>query len=247
MDTRNRVIEKYSIDAAGYDAYRLLDPRGSLLSDRDVNIFNRLIQYLDRSGKALEIGAGTGRFTIPSLNYFENLIASDINQEMLNRLSDRVENLSHKDRVSMKIVDLFNMPFLQNSFDSIFALHVIPRMLTLEDQEASIRAMAKVLRPKGRLLFNFRNRNSIYGAFISDKDAISAGRGYAIPYLKMLSILDETGLQLVAATGKHILARQLLDILPVAVGRCVSGFDCLLERLGAKYAWDVFLVVEKKL
>jgi SAM-dependent methyltransferase len=40
----------------------------------------------------------------------------------------------------------------------VYSINVLPRLLTLEDQRAALQEIARVIKPGGRLLFNYRIR-----------------------------------------------------------------------------------------
>jgi ubiquinone/menaquinone biosynthesis C-methylase UbiE len=101
-------------------------------------------------GDALEIGAGTGYFSLNllQLGLIERATATDISQGMLDALADSARRLGVSvDRVR---ADAERLPFPDQSFDLVFGhavLHHIP------DLERAFSEFRRVLRPGGVIAF----------------------------------------------------------------------------------------------
>jgi SAM-dependent methyltransferase len=109
-------------------------------------------------GDSLEIGAGTGYFTLNLLlaGVIENATCSDISPGMLQTLSANAERLGLEVRTAA--ADAERLPFADHSFDLVFGhavLHHIP------DLPRAFAEFARVLRPGGTLLF--AGEPSLYG------------------------------------------------------------------------------------
>ncbi|MGH2981846.1 MAG: class I SAM-dependent methyltransferase, partial [Solirubrobacterales bacterium] len=101
-------------------------------------------------GDALEIGAGTGYFSLNlmQLGLVQRLTANDISPGMLETLKASAGQLGLS--VSTVAGDAERLPFEDRSFDFVFGhavLHHIP------DLERALAEFARVLRPGGRLAF----------------------------------------------------------------------------------------------
>jgi SAM-dependent methyltransferase len=101
-------------------------------------------------GDALEIGAGTGYFSLNllQLGLIERATAIDISPGMLARLSATAQELGLE--VQTVASDAERLPFEDASFDFVFGhavLHHIP------DLERAFAEFARVLRPGGRVAF----------------------------------------------------------------------------------------------
>ncbi|MGB7589314.1 MAG: class I SAM-dependent methyltransferase [Solirubrobacterales bacterium] len=101
-------------------------------------------------GDALEIGAGTGYFSLNllQLGVIERLTATDISPGMLHRLSTTAEVLGLE--AATVASDAEELPFEDESFDLVFGhavLHHIP------DLEQAFREFRRVLRPGGAIAF----------------------------------------------------------------------------------------------
>lgn len=101
-------------------------------------------------GDALEIGAGTGYFTLnlAQLGLIERPTASDISPGMLATLSATAERLGIE--ISTVRTEAERLPFADQTFDLVFGhavLHHIP------DLERAFAEFRRVLRPGGQIVF----------------------------------------------------------------------------------------------
>jgi ubiquinone/menaquinone biosynthesis C-methylase UbiE len=104
-----------------------------------------------RFGDALEIGSGTGYFSLNlvQLGVIERLTATDISPGMLQRLSSTVAALG-LDEVETVATEAERLPFDDESFDLVFGhavLHHIP------DLNRAFAEFRRVLRPGGMVAF----------------------------------------------------------------------------------------------
>jgi len=111
-----------------------------------------------RFGRSLEIGAGTGYFTLNLLRagVIEDAVATDISQGMLDELSVSAQRLGLE--VATARCDAADLPFEDDSFDLVLGhavLHHIP------DLEAAFDDFRRVLRPGGTVVFC--GEPSLYG------------------------------------------------------------------------------------
>jgi ubiquinone/menaquinone biosynthesis C-methylase UbiE len=104
----------------------------------------------DSFGDALEIGAGTGYFTLnlAQLGVIERPVASDISAGMLTALGRTAARLGVE--VETVVAEAERLPFADQSFDLVFGhavLHHIPSL------ETAFAQFERVLRPGGTIVF----------------------------------------------------------------------------------------------
>ncbi|WBO65113.1 class I SAM-dependent methyltransferase [Streptomyces camelliae] len=104
--------------------------------------------------RVLDMGCGTGRFTVPMAALGAEVSGLDISRAMLDVLQEKLdkENL----QASLNEGDMANLPFEDGSFDvvtSMLALMHIP----VDDREKVFAEAARVLRPGGRMLIGVKN------------------------------------------------------------------------------------------
>ena len=112
------------------------------LGDSDVDTFDR----------ALEIGAGTGYFSLNLLRagIVREAVATDISQGMLDELAASAGRLGLSGSISTVRTEAEKLPFPDDSFDLVFGhaiLHHLP------DLDAAFREFRRVLRPGGFVAF----------------------------------------------------------------------------------------------
>jgi ubiquinone/menaquinone biosynthesis C-methylase UbiE len=104
----------------------------------------------ERFGRALEIGAGTGYFTLNLLRagIIDSGVATDISLGMLRELETTAKRLGVSVETAQCEAD--SLPFPDDSFDLVFGHAVLHH---LPDLEAAFREFRRVLRPGGRIAF----------------------------------------------------------------------------------------------
>jgi SAM-dependent methyltransferase len=101
-------------------------------------------------GRGLEIGAGTGYFSLNMLRagVVEEVVATDVSRGMLDALEGSAEGLGVS--VETAVCDAEQLPFEDGSFDIVYGhavLHHIP------DLERALSEFRRVLRPGGAIAF----------------------------------------------------------------------------------------------
>ena len=101
-------------------------------------------------GEALEIGSGTGYFSLNllQLGLIGRLVATDISPGMLGELAATAERLGLE--VETETTDAERLPFEDESFDLVFGHAVLHH---LPDLPAALAELRRVLRPGGTLAF----------------------------------------------------------------------------------------------
>ena len=155
-------IRYHDLAAADYDAKWGIDYGQA----GQAQVVGKLAKALgERPGpyrRSLEIGAGTGYFTLNLLRagVIEEAVATDISPGMLETLSESAERLGLDVRTIRCEAD--KLPFPEESFDLVFGHAVLHH---LPDLDGAFREFQRVLRPGGTLVFC--GEPSRYGDLIS--------------------------------------------------------------------------------
>lgn len=235
--TQQEVQAKYAITGKEYDSIRLEEPRGLLLSNFDIALVEQMTRDVPRDGLVLETGAGTGRFTLPMIHAGFRPIATDVNESLLATLRERLKAEGLESACTVKNESIFELTFPDAHFDFIYCLHVIPRLLSFEDQQRAITEMTRTLKPGGKLLFNYWNKTSLLGRFKS---------GYVTPAAQMDELLRTSHLNVTRRRGKRFLSKSVLKRLPLLGGRLLAALERPVGGLHPNGAWDVFVLAEKQ-
>lgn len=101
----------------------------------------------DVSGwKVIDVGAGTGRFTIPFLKRGASVTACDASEHMLQVLHSKIESPG----LQTKIVDAHELPFADKSFDCAVSFRILMHLL---DWKKALSELCRV--SKDWLIFDF--------------------------------------------------------------------------------------------
>jgi ubiquinone/menaquinone biosynthesis C-methylase UbiE len=234
--TREQVKSTFSTSGAEYDAARFSSARFSLLSECYARLFLKLLPRPAQANAVLEIGAGTGRFTALVLERGFSVTATDVNPGLLEGLREKVSQTGAADRCRIEVQDMFDLSYADHAFDLVYSINVLPRLLTLEDQRAALLEIARVIRPGGRLLFNYRNSRSFYRFFFRKHTAAPDEIGV---------ILAEAGLRIVDQRGQQFSSVMLFNRLPMFLNRLIVKLDVALSHHFVSHAWDIFVLAEK--
>lgn len=123
----------------------------------DVNFYRELAKArLSRGKRILELGAGSGRVTIPLARDGHTIVALDQSQAMLAKLQKRVQALPEaaRDRVTIVEADIctFELP---RTFDLVIAaFNVFEHLYTRSEVDACLRRVLAHLAPGGALAFD---------------------------------------------------------------------------------------------
>lgn len=110
-------------------------------------------EHLPR-GQVLELGAGTGRITLPLLEDGHRVVALDRKKEMLARLRDKLDD-TRADRVQIETGDICALPFDDASMHMVIApFNVLMHLYTWDRLLACFQEVSRVLRPGGRFCFD---------------------------------------------------------------------------------------------
>jgi ubiquinone/menaquinone biosynthesis C-methylase UbiE len=155
-------IRYHDLAASDYDAKWGIDYGQSGQTQVMGKLAKALGSEPGRYGRALEIGAGTGYFTLNLLRagVIDEAVATDISPGMLGTLSASAERLGVDVRTVRCEAD--KLPFADESFDLIFGHAVLHH---LPDLDAAFAEFRRVLRPGGTLAFC--GEPSRYGDLIS--------------------------------------------------------------------------------
>jgi ubiquinone/menaquinone biosynthesis C-methylase UbiE len=121
---------------AGTERAGLADLRGDLIGEA--------------SGRTLELGAGTGANAVHYSDSVSELVLSEPDPHMARRMREKLAASPPTPPYSVVEAGAQELPFEDDSFDTVVSTLVL---CTVEDPEATLAEVARVLRPGGSLLF----------------------------------------------------------------------------------------------
>jgi len=240
----DQVEEFYDQDAAVYDNKRFRGFSGKYEAQLHQKYLQKFSTYLPGESTLLEIGPGTGRFSKPILEQGYNLTAFDLSKNMLETVSQKLDQDDVNQNINLFQGDGRNLPFKEGSFDGCLMINVTSH---LPDAKSVINEISSALTSGGHLLINFPNLSGIYypvGKYVNfqgrsvQEDVFS--RWYS--YREMVKLLTENGFEIVEEFGNMITPRREFPFL----NKSIVFVDILLEnRLVKRKSGYVFFIAKK--
>lgn len=232
----------YEKDSKQYDAR--WNKRGGLKTTIiQKNIVSSFIeQWSDK--RIIELGCGTGRFSVELVAKGQPTILFDLTQGMLEQSRSKVIN------ASLPFIgtrgSIYSLPFGNGTFDAALSINVFNH---LSDPRNSLLETSRVLKTDGWLLINFANLNSYFWpvAYFINHNHKSVGRDVYSTWLtvrEMSKLLEETGFNTVEVVG-NVYVPLYLDY-PI-----IREIPILLDRLSRKstlkwIAPSIFFLCKKR-
>lgn len=125
---------------------------------------DRLLAVLDLEpgARVLEVGPGTGHYTLPVAERAGTVDAFDLQPEMLAEVERRARERGVTNIVTRQ-GDARTLPYEDASFDAAFMVTVLGE---IPDQDAALRELARVLKPGGR---------AVFGEIVLDPHVVTTG------------------------------------------------------------------------
>lgn len=142
--------------AATYDLWCSTDI-GSLVDELEKNIIYKLANP-QKNEKALDLGCGTGIYTIWLSKMGLEVTGVDISTEMLSKAKEKVrlENL----KTHFILADIHELPFDDNTFDLVVSNVTLE---FVEDPKKVVNEVFRVLKKGGRFVCGFIGKESAWG------------------------------------------------------------------------------------
>lgn len=136
-----------------YDSFRGIS-EGNLMERLEL-IFRIVGQRKGRKIDFLDIGCGTGRYTIPiatRLGY--NATGADISEDMLNRAMEK----EGADLVRWDFQDADRLSYSDNSFDCVFMSYLLHH---ISNPQKAVEGFFRILRPEGVLINRYAAKEDL--------------------------------------------------------------------------------------
>jgi 2-polyprenyl-3-methyl-5-hydroxy-6-metoxy-1,4-benzoquinol methylase len=105
----------------------------------------------------LDFGCGLGRHFIFFAKQGFNVSSFDLSQEGINHLSQWAED--EKLVIDLTVADMLNLPYRDNSYDCIFAYHVISHTDTIGMQKI-LSEISRILKPNGEIFLTLCSKET---------------------------------------------------------------------------------------
>lgn len=112
----------------------------------------------------LDVGCGTGNFSIKLAKLGCKVIGIDISEEMINKAKEKIENT--KLDIEFYVMDAYNIKFSNESFDGVFSMAAFE---FIDKPLIAYNEMYRVLKKNGYLLIGTINKESKWAEFYISK------------------------------------------------------------------------------
>lgn len=106
-----------------FDRIKFGDDIGSMMLENEKKI---LYEIIDKN-KILDIGAGTGRLSIPLIEYGADVVLYDASREMLRFANEKALNKDFEP--NLIVGDAHNLPFRDKSFEHVLAFRILMHLV----------------------------------------------------------------------------------------------------------------------
>ena len=118
-----KLRKHYKKHAKTYDGLR---DNKNIVSKRYSNLQIETVTNWFKDVKLIvEIGCGTGKFTIPLAKAGKKIIAIDASEEMLNILYSKAKQLNLTNNIDMNVGDIESLDFESETFDAVLSIALI--------------------------------------------------------------------------------------------------------------------------
>lgn len=132
-----------------------------------LNLVKGMLAGPSETGAVLEAGCGDAPVVCELRNSGYDCVGFDFSEEMIRIGKDKLEKFGDNPEV-IKIGDIFNIPYEDNSFNTVLCLGVLP---VLPDHDKIFKEFQRVLKPNGSVVFQVSNE--LFSLFTFNKHSIS--------------------------------------------------------------------------
>jgi SAM-dependent methyltransferase len=187
----------------GWDAYaKFYDwENARTVGRRDVRFWERFV--VQQGGRVLELGAGTGRVTVPLARAGVRIVGADRSANMLSYARRRLRRLRSAHSAALVRADIRALPHPDGAFDIAIAPYgILQSLLRDRDLSAALDAVRRVLAPGGWFGLElvpdvpnwreYRNRVTLHGRRGARGPTVTLTESVRQDRVRGLTIFDHT-------------------------------------------------------
>jgi len=134
----------------------------------------KLLTSIPKQSKILDVGCGSGRFSIGAAQMGHNVIGIDITTAAITAAIEKVKTINLHN-ISFLVGDMTEMPFGDNEFDYVFCPRFsINAVATFRKRKEAIEEMIRIVKPGGKV-------------YVESFNKLYLGRGPILPLKNLLS------------------------------------------------------------
>lgn len=151
-------VDFYNKDAASYDIERFSNIQGSIIDQIQKKIVNGVFGS-NKNKLVLDLGCGTGRFSIELERHGLQIVSVDPSLLMLKEITKKIKK---DDNITLIQGIAHQLPFKDSSFDGCICINVMDH---IKEPQIIFSEVSRILKKDGHFLFNFSNYYSFYLPF----------------------------------------------------------------------------------
>jgi ubiquinone/menaquinone biosynthesis C-methylase UbiE len=118
----------------------------------------KILISISKGSRILDVGCGSGRFSIGAAQEGYDVTGIDITSEAINAASNKAKRIE-LNNINFLVGDMTNMPFKDNEFDYVFCPRFsINAVATFQRRQKTIQEMIRVVKPGGIVYIESFNR-----------------------------------------------------------------------------------------
>jgi ubiquinone/menaquinone biosynthesis C-methylase UbiE len=224
--------------ADNYDSERFVSIGGKMFDEQEKNV---VISSLPRDVigiKALDAGAGSGRFTIELAKRNINVVSSDYSPAMLEIIRAKVKDNHLEKYVTISRQDVTRLNFPDNEFDFVSCIRVTVNLDTKENSDKAIKELMRVCKPGGTVILDIVNPWSLAilgpqkSSMVTMRDTI-----------KLLETMPDV--KIIRVFGRRILSQSAFEKSPVSLLKVIDKLDSGLSRLFPFFCVRIYFMLSK--
>ncbi len=145
-----------------------------------------MLELAMKKGRLLDAGCGSGKYSLPLKMRGFDVVSLDISFRALRMLrkSSKIRELD----IDTLAANVFQLPFIDDSFDFIWCYGVLQHLLSKE-RKSAIREFERILRKEGVLFMEVFGKDDMrYGGSEVEPDTFSRNSGIIYHYFNMNEI-----------------------------------------------------------
>jgi len=200
-----------------YDAVRFSDPRGNLFDELERQQLSAVLDLLPVTGRALEIGCGTGRFLPMVREKGLTVCGVDPSAPMLEVAARRVGSLQG---IELRQAEGAALPFAGNTFDFVYSIRTFNQVESRRYALQMLDEAMRVLKPGGVLMVEVMNRWGL------SPDGVMLSYG---DIRRFVARYPQT--RLIRFRGILFFSFTAMRLVPVPLLRLFAGCDSMMSRI----------------
>ncbi len=223
-----------------YDRTRFTSAGGQIFDFIEKKIAVSNIPATEPLPSILDVGSGTGRFTIEFAKQGLDVTACDISMPMLKKTREKFIHLNIEKTPTLVNGDIYNLPFKESCFDYIVCLRVLNQLGGKENVNEALEEICKVCSRNGLILFDIINLYSLSILARSDRSGLIS----VSQVKKLFKKIPNTRIRTIE--GRLFLSQTLVEKLTKVFPKfLIIKIDSLFSKALPAYSTRVYFTVEK--